>query len=292
MAEPFAEAGRKFSELVEVMARLRAPGGCPWDRKQTFETIKTYLLEEAYEVMDAIDREDWRGLQEELGDLLLQPVFFAAMAAEQGLFTINDSLDAINQKLVRRHPHVFGDAQAETPDDVMVHWNRVKKTEKAEQGAAPPVSILEGVPRNLPALMEADKISKKAAGVGFDWPDIGGVLAKVREEAEELAVAQEHGDARHVEHELGDLLFTLVNLARRMKVDPEQALRKSSARFRGRFAHVEDRVAQSGKCFAEIPLAQLEEWWQEAKTMGRYGTPGARCPLRHFFSISSIKLAI
>ncbi len=267
MGERFAETGRKFSELVEVMARLRAPGGCPWDRKQTFETIKTYLLEEAYEVMDAIDREDWQGLEEELGDLLLQPVFFAEMAAEQGLFTINDSLDAINQKLVRRHPHVFGDAQAATPDEVKVHWDRIKKTEKAEQGAAPAASILEGVPRNLPALMEADKVSHKAAGLGFDWPDIRGVLAKVREEAEELAAAQEEGDARQVEHELGDLLFTVVNLARRVKVDPEQALRKSTARFRGRFAHVEERAAESGQAFAEIPLARMEEWWQEAKRL-------------------------
>ncbi len=268
MAERFAEAGQKFSELVAVMARLRAPGGCPWDRKQTFETIKSYLLEESYEVMDAIDREDWRGLQEELGDLLLQPVFFAEIAAEQGLFTINDSLDAINQKLVRRHPHVFGDAQAETPDDVKVHWDRIKKDEKAEQGVAPHVSLLDAVPRHLPALMEADKLSHKAAGLGFDWPDIDGVLAKVREEAEELAAAHEQGDAQHVEHEVGDLLLTVVNLARRMKVDPEQALRKSNARFRERFAHVEERVVESGVQFAETPLAQMEEWWQEAKRLG------------------------
>jgi MazG family protein len=264
-----AEAGRKFSELVEVMARLRAPGGCPWDRKQTFATIKTYLLEEAYEVMDAIDRQDWRGLEEELGDLLLQPVFFAEMAAEQGLFNISDSLEAINQKLLRRHPHVFGDAQAETPDEVKVHWERIKKAEKVAQGAAPPASVLEGVPRNLPALMEADKLSHKAAAIGFDWPDVSGVLDKIREEAEELAAAQEQGDAGQVEHELGDLLFTVVNLARRMKVDPEQALRKSNARFRGRFAHVEESAAAAGKSLANVPLEQMEEWWQEAKKMGR-----------------------
>jgi MazG family protein len=269
MAERSAEAGKKFSELVEVMARLRAPGGCPWDRKQTFATIKSYLLEESYEVMDAIDREDWRGLAEELGDLLLQPVFLAEIAAEQGLFTIDESLDAINQKLVRRHPHVFGDAQAETPDDVKVHWERIKKNEKAEQGVAPPASILDAVPRNLPALMEADKVSHKAAGLGFDWPDIDGVLDKVREEAQELSAAHEDGNAQHVEHELGDLLFTVVNLARRMKVDPEQALRKSNARFRERFAHVEERVAESGVAFAETPLTQMEEWWQEAKKLGR-----------------------
>jgi MazG family protein len=269
MAEQFAEAGKKFSELVSVMSCLRAPGGCPWDRKQTFETIKTYLLEEAYEVMDAIDRQDWRGLEEELGDLLLQPVFFAEMAAEQGLFTIGDSLDAINQKLVRRHPHVFGDAQAATPEDVIVRWDQIKKQEKEEQGAPPPSSVMDGVPRNLPALMEADKISNKAAGLGFDWPDIRGVLAKVCEEAEELAVAREAGDARQVEHELGDLLFTVVNLARCLKVDPEQALRKSNARFRGRFAHVEQRGAASGKAFAETSVDQMEEWWQEAKRLGR-----------------------
>ena len=269
MAEHFAETGEKFSELVAVMARLRAPGGCPWDRKQTFETIKTYLLEEAYEVMDAIDREDWRGLQEELGDLLLQPVFFAQMAAELGLFTVSDALDAVNQKLVRRHPHVFGDADAETPEDVIVRWDQIKQEEKAAQGAAPAISLLDGVARNLPALMEADKVGNKAAGVGFDWPDIGGVLAKVREEAEELARANASGDRRHVEHEVGDLLFAVVNLARRLHVDPEQALRKSNARFRARFAYVERGVAASGKTFAETPLAKMEELWQEAKNLER-----------------------
>jgi MazG family protein len=267
MAESFAEAGEKFGELVAVMARLRAPGGCPWDRKQTFETIKTYLLEETYEVMDAIDREDWRGLQEELGDLLLQPVFFAEMAAEQGLFTISDALDAINQKLVRRHPHVFGDAEAETPEDVKVRWDQIKQEEKAEQGAAPAASLLDSVPRNLPALMEADKISHKAAGLGFDWPDIGGVLAKVREEAEELTSASASADQRHVEHEVGDLLFTVVNLARHLRVDPEQALRKSNARFRARFAYVERGVAASGTTFDETPLEKMEELWQDAKTL-------------------------
>ncbi len=265
MEERYAEAGKKFAELIEVMARLRAPGGCPWDRKQTFDTIKTYLLEETYEVMDAIDREDWRGLQEELGDLLLQPVFFAEMAAEQGRFTVVDALDAINQKLVRRHPHVFGDATADTPEQVMVHWNAVKKQEKVELGAAPAVSVLDGVPRNLPALMEADKVSHKAAGLGFDWPDMSGVLAKIREEAEELAAAQNTQDAKQVEHELGDLLFTIVNLARYLKLDPEQALRQSTARFRGRFAHVEQRVAQSGKSFKDTLLEQMEAWWQEGK---------------------------
>jgi tetrapyrrole methylase family protein/MazG family protein len=269
MAERYAEAGEKFAELVAVMARLRAPGGCPWDRKQTFETIKKYLLEEAYEVLDAIDREDWKGLQEELGDLLLQPVFFAEMATERGLFTVADSLDAINQKLVRRHPHIFGDAQADTAEEVLVKWNEIKKQEKAEQGLPEAASVLAGVPRNLPALMEADKVSQKAAGLGFDWPDVDGVLAKVREEAEELAGAQKTQDPTQVEHELGDLLFTIVNLARYLKVDPEQALRKSTTRFRGRFAHVEQRIAESGKGFKETALEQMESWWQEGKKLGK-----------------------
>lgn len=260
-----ARAGEAFAELVRVMARLRAPGGCPWDRKQTFDTIKTYLLEESYEVMDAIDRRDWEGLKEELGDLLLQPVFFAEMAEEQGLFTIADSLDAINGKLVRRHPHVFGDVHAETPEDVKVRWDEIKQQERAEKGHAAATSVLEGVPRNLPALMEAEKIGVKAAGVGFEWPTIDGVLEKIQEEARELAEARVEGSREAVEHELGDLLFTVVNLARFLKVDPEQALRKSSGRFRQRFGYVERAVAESGKSFAETSLEEMEGFWQAGK---------------------------
>jgi len=260
-----ALAGEAFAELVRVMAQLRAPGGCPWDRKQTFDTIKTYLLEESYEVMDAIDRRDWEGLREELGDLLLQPVFFAEMAEEQGLFSIADSLDAINGKLIRRHPHVFGDVHAETPEDVKVRWDEIKQQERAEKGHAAAKSVLDGVPRNLPALVEAEKIGAKAAGVGFEWPTIDGVLEKIQEEAREVAEARVEGSREAVEHELGDLLFTVVNLARFLKVDPEQALRKSSGRFRQRFGYVERAVAESGKSFAETPLEELEEFWQAGK---------------------------
>ena len=265
MADRFVEAGEKFAELTRIMARLRAPGGCPWDRKQSFDTIKPYLLEEAYEVIDAIDRRDWRGLEEELGDLLLQPVFFAEMANDEGRFTVGDSLDAINQKLVRRHPHVFGDAQAETPEDVLKRWNEIKKQEKAEQGAEEAKSVLDGVPRNLPALMEAEKISHKAAGVGFEWPTIEGVVEKLKEEAEELAKARATENHEHIEHEIGDLLFTVVNLARFLKVDAEQALRKTSGRFRRRFAHVEQGVAAKGATMSETSLERMEELWQEAK---------------------------
>ncbi|MBV8553121.1 MAG: nucleoside triphosphate pyrophosphohydrolase [Acidobacteriaceae bacterium] len=265
VVDRFQEAGEKFSELVRIMARLRAPGGCPWDRKQTFDTIKPYLLEETYEVMDAIDERDWSGLAEELGDLLLQPVFFAEMANEQGLFHIASSLDAINEKLVRRHPHVFADASAETPEDVKQRWDEIKRQEKAGAAAAENASVLSGVPRSLPALVEAEKISHNAANAGFEWPDIGGVVEKVQEEAAELAKARETADPDHIEHEIGDLLFTVVNLARFLKVDPEQALRKTNARFRRRFSHVEKTIAAEGGTLSGTPLDRMEELWQEAK---------------------------
>ena len=264
MADRFLEAGEKFAELARVMARLRAPGGCPWDRKQTFDTIKSYTLEETYEVMDAIDRRDWPALTEELGDLLLQPVFLAELAAETGLFTIADSLDAINQKLVRRHPHVFAGALAETPEDVKQRWDEIKAQEKTGQGIAAK-SMLDGVPRNLPALVEAEKISKKAAAVGFEWPDVSGVLDKLQEEAAELARARASGDQEHVAAEIGDLLFTLVNLARFLNVDPEQALRNTNSRFRKRFASIESEIDAAGEQLDQVPLERLEELWQQAK---------------------------
>lgn len=267
MANFVPEAGEKFAELVRIMARLRAPGGCPWDRKQSFDTIKSYLLEETYEVMDAIDRREWSSLADELGDLLLQPVFFAEMAREDGLFSINDVLDAINSKLVRRHPHVFGDAFAETAEDVKQRWDEIKKKEKSERGEAPAESILDHVPRSLPALVEAEKITKKAAGVGFEWPDVAGVVEKLQEEVAELARARESGDPEHIQDEVGDLLFTLVNFARFLKVDPEQALRKTNGRFRRRFAYVERQIATSGNSLAETPLDRMEELWQAAKQL-------------------------
>lgn len=255
------------------MAQLRAPGGCPWDRKQTFDSVKPYTLEETYEVLDAIDARDWEGLREELGDFLLQAVFYAEMAADEGLFTIGDSLDAINEKLVRRHPHVFGSGTAETPEDVKQRWDEIKAGEKAgrekeEDGS----SVLDGVPRSLPALMEAEKVSRKAAEQGFDWPSTEGVLEKLVEEARELVAAREAGAAAAgagredgyaaVEHEVGDLLFTLVNLARKLKVDPEQALRKTTGRFRRRYRHVERGVAAKG---GVATLEEMEEFWGTGK---------------------------
>jgi len=241
------------------MARLRAPGGCPWDREQNFDTIKPYLLEEAYEVFDAIDQRDWPGLAEELGDLMLQAVFFAQMASEEGKFQIDDSLDAISEKLIRRHPHVFGDGAAKTSDDVKRRWDEIKADEKKEKGKLPQ-GRLDAVPRNLPALVEAQQISSKAAAVGFDWEHPGQVLDKLDEELRELAAARETETPAEVEGELGDVLFVLVNLARKLKVDPEQALRKTNAKFRKRFAHLEKHAALPG-----ATLDQMEALWQEAK---------------------------
>lgn len=251
--------GRKFERLVGIMARLRAPNGCPWDLAQNFDTIKPYLLEETYEVLDAIDARNWQGLAEELGDLLLEAVFFAQMASEEGKFSIADSLDAINEKLVRRHPHVFAAGDAKTPDDVKKRWEEIKADEKKSRGEAP-ASVLASVARNLPALVEAQQITSKVANVGFDWQNTDQVVDKLHEELNELAEARKGELHAELEDEVGDILFALVNVARHLKVDPEQALRKSNAKFRRRFAHVESN--------AELPGATLDEMealWQEAK---------------------------
>jgi MazG family protein len=263
MLKDGTSAGSKFQRLVDLMARLRAPGGCPWDREQTFDSIKPYTLEETYEVLDAIDRRDWDDLRAELGDFLLQAVFFAQMASEQKLFDIGDSLDAINEKLIRRHPHVFADETARTEGDVRKRWDQIKAEERLEKGAAP--GLLTGVPRALPALVEAQQIASRAAGAGFDWRHAGEVLAKLDEERVEFAEACAQGSHDRIEDELGDLLFVLVNLARFYKVDPEQALRRTNAKFRQRFAHIERRLADRGKQVSGTPIEELEALWQEAK---------------------------
>jgi MazG family protein len=258
-------AGQKFDRLVEVMARLRGPDGCPWDREQTFDTIKPYTLEETYEVLEAIDKRDWSELTEELGDLMLQCVFYAQMAAEAGYFDIADSLDAINDKLIRRHPHVFADALAETPDAVKKRWDEIKHEEKLARNRASEL-LLDSVPRNLPALVEAAQISSKAAATGFDWPNIDQVMDKLDEEVRELHEARTGtGSQEDIEHEIGDMLFVIVNIARFLKVDPEQALRKSNARFRKRFAHVEQSLTARGKKLTDSDLEEMESLWAEAK---------------------------
>jgi tetrapyrrole methylase family protein/MazG family protein len=257
-------AGLGFTRLVEIMARLRAPGGCPWDREQTFDTIKPYLLEETYEVMDAIDARDWQELADELGDLLLQVVFFSQMAAEQGYFDVADSIAAINNKLIRRHPHVFGDGDAKTAADVLRRWDEIKATEKER-----PKGLLAGIPRSLPSLVEAQKIAAKAAGAGFDWDNIDQVFDKMREELGELDGARKEGAQEKIEDEVGDLLFVLVNVARFLKVDPEQALRKTNAKFRRRFAHVEEGLDAQGKTLDAASIGEMEELWQAAKRSGK-----------------------
>jgi MazG family protein len=263
-SQPDSQAGQKFERLVRIMARLRAPGGCPWDREQTFDSIKPYLVEETYEVIDAIDSRDWQLLAEELGDLMLQSVFFAQMASEEKRFSIEDSLDAIVEKLIRRHPHVFADGDAKTPDEVKVRWDEIKRGENRAKGATE-AGLLEKVPRVLPALMEAQQLTSRAASVGFDWENADQVLLKLDEELKELAEARKEGSPEHVAQELGDVLFVLVNLARRLKVDAEQALRGTNTKFRRRFGYLERKLASQGKTLEETSLAEMDRLWEEAK---------------------------
>jgi tetrapyrrole methylase family protein / MazG family protein len=257
-------AGEKFQKLVDILARLRAPGGCPWDREQTLDTIKPYLLEETYEVLDAIDARDWSELTGELGDLLLQAVFFSQIAAEQNLFRIEDALDAINQKLIRRHPHVFGEENAETAGDVRRIWGEVKAAEKKQKGGDT-AGLLESVPRALPALVEAQQITSRAAHVGFDWDSPDQVLEKLHEELAEFDAARRGAKQEEMEGELGDMLFVLVNLARFANVDPEQALRKTNAKFRARFGYIERKLGERGKSPEAATLDEMEALWQESK---------------------------
>ena len=258
------EAKERFGELVEIMARLRAPGGCPWDREQTHESIKPYLLEETYEVLEAIDDGDPAKLREELGDLLLQVVFHAQMAEETEAFDIAQVIAAINEKLRRRHPHVFGEVKAETAQEVLFNWEQIKQRER--QKAKQPASALDGVPRELPALLRAHRLQEKASRVGFDWKEADEVLRKVEEEMRELRQAMESQAPARVEAELGDLLFALVNLSRFIAVNPEDALRKTIARFISRFRYIEEALAQKGASLKDTTLEQMDALWNEAKT--------------------------
>jgi MazG family protein len=265
MEDASQATGAGFQRLVDIMARLRAPGGCPWDREQTFDSIKKYTLEETYEVLDAIDRRDWADLRDELGDFLLQAVFYAQMASEEKLFDIGASLDAINEKLIRRHPHIFADGDARTEADVKKRWDEIKAQERAGKKDAPQ-GLLDTVPRALPALVEAQQITSRAAGVGFDWGKPEEVLEKLHEELAEFEAARRGESQADIEDELGDLLFTIVNLARFVKVDPEQALRRTNTKFRGRFGYIERRLGEQDRKVSETPVARLEELWLEAKT--------------------------
>jgi MazG family protein len=253
-----------MQELIDVMARLRDPeGGCPWDREQTFRTVAPYTLEEAYEVADAIEREDLEALREELGDLLLQVVFHAQMARERGAFDFEDVVRGIVDKLVRRHPHVFGGARVADAAEQTRLWEEQKQREKVASGRA--ASLLDDVPVSMPALARGVKLAKRAARLGFDWPNADGVRAKVAEELGELDAARAEGDAAAVEAELGDVLFAVAQLARHLGVDPEAALRGTNRRFDVRFRHVERRAAETGLG----DMDALEGYWTEAKAAER-----------------------
>jgi nucleoside triphosphate diphosphatase len=272
-----ADPGRLFEEAVAIMHRLRAPGGCPWDREQSFSTIRKYTLEETYEVLDAIEREAWPDLADELGDLLLQVLFHAEMASEAGHFTIADVIGNLNRKLIRRHPHVFGDEAAATAGNraegletdgigatqVLRNWEQIKNLEKKAQSSDEDAGRLDKVSRGLPALMEASKIGSAAAKVGFDWPNVDGVIAKLQEETAELNVEIASGKSEAAKEELGDLLFTAANLARHLKVDAELTLRDANAKFRRRFAAMEratDRPLEG------LTADELEELWSRSKS--------------------------
>jgi tetrapyrrole methylase family protein/MazG family protein len=250
-----------FDRLVEIMRRLRAPGGCPWDAEQSHESLKRYLLEECYEVIEAIDKNDPEHLKEELGDLMLQPVFHAVISEEKGEFTLDEVLNSICAKLVRRHPHVFAGQVVKTAEEQVENWERIKKEEHGEGRK----SALAGVPPHLPALLKARKITEKAARVGFDWEHADQVFAKVIEELHEFEETMALGDEKRMEAELGDLLFAIVNLGRFLSIDPEEALRKTIERFTRRFAHIEDTMHARGVHMNEATLEEMEELWEEAK---------------------------
>jgi ATP diphosphatase len=259
-ADPLAEA-------IAIMARLRGPDGCPWDREQTFDSIKRHTLEETYEVFDAIERRAWPDLKDELGDLLLQVLFYAQMAAEAGYFTIQDVASNLNAKLIRRHPHIFAGAQATSSDAVLRNWEQIKQSEK-KTSATPQSSMLDDIPRAMPAMLEAGRLGSRAAKVGFDWPDVNGLFEKLHEEIgelkEELAPSSNSQSTPAIEAELGDLLFTTVNLARHLKVDPETALRATNAKFRSRFTAMESAAGGRDALAVSTP-SELDRLWNQAK---------------------------
>lgn len=265
------ELQQAFMRAVEIMARLRAPGGCPWDREQTFDSLRRYTLEETYEVLDAIENRDWSGLKDELGDLLLQVLFYAEVARESGHFQLTEVIENLNAKLIRRHPHVFADRTGvENSQQVLANWEEIKKQERAARKIENEGSLLQTIPRGLPALMEASKLGSKASSVGFDWKSADPVFEKLEEELCELRQSIAESNESGKEEEIGDLLFTVVNLARKLGVQPEVALRATNAKFRRRFADMESSVAVAGN-LQEMSSDELESLWVAAKDREREG---------------------
>jgi MazG family protein len=271
--KPERKIGERFEDLVALQARLLAPGGCPWDREQTHESLRPFLVEEAYEVLDALDTGAPEEFAAELGDLLLQVVFHAELAREKGTFDVGDVIDHIHNKLVRRHPHVFGDAQASTSAEVLKSWEQSKAEERkaASPGTdAAAQSILGGIPRTLPALLEAYQLTRRASRIGFDWENMDGLFEKLREETEEVraAIGKKSGkDAgQNLEEEIGDLLFVAVNIARFLGADPEIALKKANRKFTRRFQWMEQEMTRQGRNLADAPRAEMEELWDQSKS--------------------------
>lgn len=283
----------RFDQVVAIMAQLRAPAGCPWDRKQTHESLKPYLIEETYEALDTIDRQDFPKLKEELGDVLLQVLFHSQIGAEAGTFTMDEVLEQLRDKLVRRHPHVFGDAASGVPnlnsDQVVHRWEDIKRAERKNAGK--PDSVLQDIPQALPALLRAYQTQVRAARVGFDWPDspqgLADVLGKVEEEIGELRKAVSDAatssqplpePTAEIAAELGDLLFSLVNLARHIKVNPEESLRQATNRFTARFQHIEHEASRSGRSVHDLTTAEMDHYWNAAKRLESADRPAANAP--------------
>jgi MazG family protein len=275
-------AGKWFAKLVALQARLRAPNGCPWDREQTHESLRKFLVEETYEVLDAMDSGDSRKFSSELGDLLLQVIFHAILAEESGRFTISDVIESVHGKMIRRHPHVFGSVEASTSAAVLKNWEQIKTEERAEERASkgelpeskgedssPDDSLLAGVPRSLPAVLEAYQLTRRASHVGFDWQSVAGIFDKLDEERREIESILPRAPGKvtpRLEEEVGDLLFTGVNIARFLGVDPEIALRSANRKFKKRFQWMESAAAREGRRFADLPRARMEELWDQSKT--------------------------
>ena len=257
-------AGQAFDKLITIVNTLMGENGCPWDRVQTRESLKPYLVEETYEVLESLDKNDPEHIKEELGDLLYQILFHSKISELNEEFSIKDVVDTLGEKMVRRHPHVFEKDNLETPDQVLLQWEEIKKSEKEQK----PQSVLASVPPHLPGLMRAQKIQKKAANQGFDWSNSNDILKKLEEELDELKCAVKSDDQKEIESEFGDLLFVMVNIARHMKINAEEALRKTNGKFINRFQHIERKVAENGKTMKETSLDEMEAYWQEAKATG------------------------
>jgi MazG family protein len=275
-------AGEWFEKLVTLQRRLRAVDGCPWDREQTHATLRTYLIEEAYEVLDALESGEDAKFAEEMGDLLLQIVFHSQIATEEGRFTVADVIRGIHEKMVRRHPHVFGEKRAKDAAEVLKNWEQIKVEERRAKSniakdasvakTSVPTSLLDGVSHGLPATLEGFQLTRKAARIGFDWPDANGVLEKMREETDEVRHALETKDSSKIEEELGDLLFAAVNLSRFLQVDPEIALKKANAKFSRRFREMESAATQDGRKLADVARGKMEDLWDAAKRREKTGT--------------------